>query len=461
MPLYFVSPTQINFQGLSFQTGGSSGQIWTIVVSRGGVRSDPVQVWQADIGIGIFTLDGSGCGRAFVANVAPDGAWSLNSPSNSAAPGQQIVVFANGLGGLTLPPAGQPAPMTPLYPAYPGSIDIRGFVNNQTYGLFAGNRSQCLFAGKAPGMIGVDQVNLHIPPDTVTGCSVPLQLSSNAEPVLGAASQRAAVSIHPGGGQCVDPPPNTLAELTWVRTVSDGFGPPPAAEALRATFISAIGKRWTDPSRAAPGLCILSSAPIEPILPTARICPGFEDYDGRPLNPGALSLQIPSATLGYTPGGDAVTYTVPLAPGTIHQGTYSVASAGSDFLGAFQTTINLPPPFQLKTQLSSGMKLTFPLSLDWTGGEGTDAVVRFLLVSHYVSGDAWPINCAVPASAGHTVIRIPPEGLGPSVFEPTDLIISMSSEGDQVQQFSAPKLTEGGRHGWSFVYQYKNVIAHR
>jgi hypothetical protein len=223
-----------------------------------------------------------------------------------------------------------------------------------------------------------------------------------------------------------------------------------------------MGKQWvSEPHTSVGDFCRLFGGPLTTMKPTARICPGFEDYDGRPLNPGTLSLQIPDGTVSYSPAGTALTYTVPLAPGAIHQGTYSVASGGSDSLGPFQTTTNIPPPFQLKTQLSSGMKLNFPLSLDWTGGEGTDAVVRFLLVSHYVSGDAWPIDCAVPASAGHTVIRIPPEGLGPSVFEPTDLIISMSSEGDQVQQFSAPKLTEGGRHGWSFVYQYKNVIAHR
>jgi len=133
--------------------------------------------------------------------------------------------------------------------------------------LIGGQTFQCLFAGKAPTMIGVDQVNLRVPSDVISGCSVPLQLVSNAELTLGASSQRVAVSIQPGGGQCSDPMPNTLAELTWVRTVSDGFDPPPSSEALRATFVSAIGKQWDTTPRASAGQCILSSAP-----PVTGVC---------------------------------------------------------------------------------------------------------------------------------------------------------------------------------------------
>jgi len=443
-PLLFVSPTQINFQA----PAAGMGQI---VVSRDGVRSDLTPVATGDTGLGIFTLDASGCGRGAIANVGPDGSWSLNTPSNSAAPGQAIVVLANGMGGYFLPPSGEPTPPTPLYPAFPDVYRPPIPYFSSIFAVIADRVLNSLFAGKAPGMIGVDQANLSLPSDVVGGCSVPLQLFLGGAYEYGEASQRVPVSIHPAGGKCTDPLPNTLAEIAWVQTISDD--PTLSTESLHLNLVSGIGKRFNASGRADVGSCNMSGGTVHPVLQTARVCMGFDAYDGMPFNPGVLSFQAPGGTVTFTPDGSTLTYSVPLPAGTIHEGAFTVSSSGTAAVAPFKSTTAIPAEFQLKTQFASGMTIRSPIIIDWTGGD-PNSVVRLLLVSHGVNFEVWIVDCAVPASAGHLAFYAP-SGLGGAIG-PVDLIISMSSEGDQWRTFSGQGLTQG-RQGWSYEYKYTNV----
>src|SRR5207302_7775790 len=105
---------------------------------------------------GIFTLDGSGCGRGYILNVSSDGSTSLNSPSNSASPGDYITVFGTGLfGGQNDPPPGYPSPAAPL------SISIFGYITSVHFDFDSrGTSVLAAFAGRAPGWVGLDQVNV-------------------------------------------------------------------------------------------------------------------------------------------------------------------------------------------------------------------------------------------------------------------------------------------------------------
>jgi uncharacterized protein (TIGR03437 family) len=95
-PLFFVSPGQINFQvpSSTLTRNGTS----TIVVSTSAGSSLPVPVPLYASGPGAFTSDGSGCGQAAALNIASDGWASVNSPSNSAAPGDYVSIFGTGFG---------------------------------------------------------------------------------------------------------------------------------------------------------------------------------------------------------------------------------------------------------------------------------------------------------------------------------------------------------------------------
>lgn len=84
-PLLFVSPGQINAQVPSALQSLAYGSA-TLIVTSGSTSGAPFQFQTAPAGVGMFTLDESGCGAAAALNVAPDGTvLSINSPGNCAA----------------------------------------------------------------------------------------------------------------------------------------------------------------------------------------------------------------------------------------------------------------------------------------------------------------------------------------------------------------------------------------
>ena len=106
-PLFFVSPSQINFQ-MPFEVTGPTVRI---AVTSGGVRGPEVMVNVAPAAPGIFTAVPGGSGPGAVLNED----FSPNSAQNPAAVGSVIQIFATGLGatdpslatgqpGATLPP---------------------------------------------------------------------------------------------------------------------------------------------------------------------------------------------------------------------------------------------------------------------------------------------------------------------------------------------------------------------
>ena len=106
-PLFYVSPNQINFQ-IPYPDRAPLPVM--ITVSTGAGNSDPYPFLGGGAP-GLFTQDASGCGPGLVFNVSADGTWSLNTPLNSASPGQFIVAYATGQGNyVNPPPAGTPAP---------------------------------------------------------------------------------------------------------------------------------------------------------------------------------------------------------------------------------------------------------------------------------------------------------------------------------------------------------------
>src|SRR6185312_6951241 len=57
-----------------------------------------------------------------------------------------------------------------------------------------------LYAGLAPGLPGVDQINFQVPATTRNGCAVPVTGSQ------GLGGPKVTIAVQNGGGQCVDPP---------------------------------------------------------------------------------------------------------------------------------------------------------------------------------------------------------------------------------------------------------------
>jgi len=143
LPLVFVSPGQVNAQ-IPFTV---SGYVQMTVTTPNGTSVVNVNV--ADASPGIFA------GPAVVHN----NSGALVTASNPAAQSEFVVIYATGLGRVdgTLI-AGAPAPSSPLLKAM-GTIEVRlGSVSLTP-----------VFAGLAPGFVGLYQVAFQIPANMRSG----------------------------------------------------------------------------------------------------------------------------------------------------------------------------------------------------------------------------------------------------------------------------------------------------
>ena len=156
-PLFYASATQINLQ-VPYETAGKSGT--AVVIGNNGLMSAAVQVPVALSAPGIFVVSG---GSQAVA-INQDG--SLNSASAPAPRGSVVTLFGTGLGVVSPPVAtGKAASATMLSTAAALTVKI------------GGQTAPVSFAGLAPGMVGLMQVNAEIPAGSSAGINVPVQVS--------------------------------------------------------------------------------------------------------------------------------------------------------------------------------------------------------------------------------------------------------------------------------------------
>ena len=165
-PLFFVSPSQINFQ-MPFEVTGTTVRTVRKVVASGGVRGPeamvPVMVKVAPAAPGIFTAVASGSGPGAVLNED----FSPNSAQNPAAVGSVVQIFATGLGATDPPLAtGQPGASSPPF-------NLTAMVPVVAIG---GASAEVLSSGMAPGFVGLYQVNARVPTGAPAGDEVLLEI---------------------------------------------------------------------------------------------------------------------------------------------------------------------------------------------------------------------------------------------------------------------------------------------
>ena len=170
-PLFYVSPGQINFVLPGNLPTGGTADVQIVRQSTGQVYG-AAEIGLAAADPALFTTNTSGSGQVAAINFV-DG--SINSPLNPVARGQIIELYGTGIGPVpNAPPDGQ-APSGPA-PAY----DLPQIViGSSTTFVPAGN---ILYSGLAPGLVGVWQINLTIPPDANVGSSVPIKIFEGSIP---------------------------------------------------------------------------------------------------------------------------------------------------------------------------------------------------------------------------------------------------------------------------------------
>ena len=154
-PLLFVSPKQINFQ-VPFETATGAS---SVVALLGQQQSPDEPAAVSEFAPGLFVNPATG---EPIVQRHPDGA--LITAQNPAKPGDILIIYVTGIGGLDNPPAtGAPATDSPL-----ASATVTPTVS------VGGVEVEVLFAGLAPGFVGLGQINVELPADLPQGSPLPL-----------------------------------------------------------------------------------------------------------------------------------------------------------------------------------------------------------------------------------------------------------------------------------------------
>jgi uncharacterized protein (TIGR03437 family) len=144
-PLFLVSPGQVNAQ-VPFEISSNTA---TLTVDNGAARSTPISLALAPSAPGIFTLQ-SGTGPAAALH---NSGYSLVTAASPATAGEVVAIYCTGLGAVS------PAVQTGR--AAPSSRPAAALQTPQV--LIGGTTAQVLFAGLAPGFVGLYQVNVRVP----------------------------------------------------------------------------------------------------------------------------------------------------------------------------------------------------------------------------------------------------------------------------------------------------------
>jgi uncharacterized protein (TIGR03437 family) len=164
IPVFFVSPTQINFQVPFITTGAQQ-----LTITQG-TQSITIPVTLVNYAPALFSTNAQGTGQASVtiANTstvaAPVGTFPGSRPAQI---GEYISIYCTGLGPSNNQPGlGSASPSNPL-----------ATTQAQPTVTIGGVSAPVIFSGLAPGYVGLYQVNAQVPATAPTGVAVPIVLT--------------------------------------------------------------------------------------------------------------------------------------------------------------------------------------------------------------------------------------------------------------------------------------------
>jgi uncharacterized protein (TIGR03437 family) len=161
----------------------------TVTVTYNGQTSAAANINVVASGLGVFTNNSQGNGPA-IAQVYHVGSTTagLVALTNSAQPGDTLIVYGTGLGAI--PGADNTAPGAV-------SVGTNVMVN------IAGTAVTPLYAGRSPDFPGLDQINFKLPANVATGCYIPAEITATGQPsnqfYLSIASSGSTTCTHPFG----------------------------------------------------------------------------------------------------------------------------------------------------------------------------------------------------------------------------------------------------------------------
>jgi uncharacterized protein (TIGR03437 family) len=160
-PIYYVSATQIAVV-VPYELANNTTGLANIQVTNNGAPSNIVQMYITDAAPGSFSQSSNGIGLASALHAATG---ALITQANPVQPNEYISLFLTGLGTVTptvsdgaLGPA-NPLSYADVYNAGNLTVYFSDYTNGST-----GNQGTIQFAGLAPNLAGLYQINVQVPP---------------------------------------------------------------------------------------------------------------------------------------------------------------------------------------------------------------------------------------------------------------------------------------------------------
>ena len=169
-PIYYSSSGLVVAQAPTSLTVGGTTRV-SVTSTNGTSAAVPYLVVQSKPGILTDDVSGTGQAKANNQDGSRNGDGTTPSGSSAAAPGSIISVYATGLG-----------PVTPAVPqGTPASLTTLSTTTLPVTASIGGRSATVMYAGSAPGQIGVYQVNVLVPVATPSGAAR-LTLSVDGNP---------------------------------------------------------------------------------------------------------------------------------------------------------------------------------------------------------------------------------------------------------------------------------------
>jgi uncharacterized protein (TIGR03437 family) len=424
--VYLYNQSGVNQLAAILPSTLATGAYNVTVTNNNALVSAPFAVTVVQRKPGLITQDSSGAGLAVIQNYISATELDVDRFTTDtvggvtispAKPGQALIAWATGLGPVT---GGD-------------NIASAGFnfeANGVSVQAVVGGMSITpVYAGRAPGLAGADQINFTLPSNIPTGCTVPFQLSVN-----GVLSSPTFLSIAsgPSVSACTERGLTTsqLQNLDQGGTLTQGtFN---LAQFSVTTTVSGVGT-VTEKSDSAGGsftqftgfqlasaVALSNPSGACQILPQGAASQSDLVLSGvTNLDAGGITLTGPSGsslanqalaegssdnynlTLGIESPGIALPpgVTFPgLTNATIVPGTYSLKGAGGKDVGPFSASINLGSALTITGGLPASVIRSAGFTLSWTGGNSTDVVD--IIGSSGPSGNPTSYLCTTTAGAG-------------------------------------------------------------
>jgi hypothetical protein len=332
------------------------------VTFNGASGSTPITVVASNFSM--YTLNGMGSGPAIVVDGANN---TVVTATNSAAPGDEVVLYGTGLGPL---PGGQNDASNP-----PVQTNL-----TTPIAVYVGTTQvNVLYHGRS-GDAGLDQINFKIPAG-VSGCAVPIVVQSGSGSTLVTGNSGTISVAATTGAACSDPngvPLSSiklngngtldLGNIVLLQTTTAIAGKAPQTSSIgSATFFQYSALQVAQAGFAALpsiGSCVVSQYSGSSPSSAAPTGTGLNAGNSILLTGPATSLPLNVLSTGVYSG---------LLPTALPAGSFTVAGPGGTSVGPFSTTLILPPAINW-TNASSAINRSLGLQVNWTGGSSNGFV---------------------------------------------------------------------------------------